>query len=68
MPVRDINAARSFLQGEAGGGRKGDGGGICKVVMRVKCLPNCGELFADFWRPQRLVDMKSSNAAVNDEL
>ena len=33
--------------------------GDCKAVMRVGCLPNCGELFADFWCPQRLVDMKS---------
>ena len=42
--------------------------GDCKGVMRVGCLPNCGELFADFWRPQRLVDMKSSNGALDDEL
>ena len=38
-----------------------------KVVMCVGCLLNCGELFADFWRPKRLVDMKSSNSAVNDD-
>ena len=30
--------------------------GDYKVVMRVGCLPNCGELFANFW--PRLVDMK----------
>ena len=30
--------------------------GDCKAVMRVGCLPNCGELFANFW--SRLVDMK----------
>ena len=42
--------------------------GDCKAVVCVCCLPNCGELFTDFWCPQRLVDMKSSNDAVNDKL
>ena len=40
--------------------------GDYKAVMRVGCLLNCGELFADFWHLQRLVDMKSSNGAVSD--
>ena len=35
------------------------------TAKRVDCLPNCVELFADFWSPQRLVDMKSSNGAVD---
>ena len=33
--------------------------GDCKAIMHVGSLPNCGELFTDFWHPQRLVDMKS---------
>ena len=41
--------------------------GNCKAVMHVGCLPNCGELFANFWRPQRLVGMKSLNGAVDDD-
>ena len=33
--------------------------GDCKAIMHVGSLPNYGELFTDFWHPQRLVDMKS---------
>ena len=42
--------------------------GNCKAVMRVCCLLNCRELFSDFWCPQWIVDMKSSNCTVDDKL